>query len=208
MSKKLTLSLITALAVLGLLVSFFSGPKTENISSGKQDQKTELKVPDQDREVLDALEQVDSEAHGEEEEEHNHEPTDDSDDTALKAYPKSFNFKAESVKLSKLQKSYPESKRELLDIILNKNPYKTAKAHSAAELAQRQQGALKVDALKTIFKLEKDKSQLRQDLSEISQRADDPVIAKIAAAALESLNKGRPFFEDTTRAIENIPVPD
>jgi len=215
MNKKTFLIFVGTLVVIGLLALFFS--KMGDVPQRENEIIQDAPLNEQDEELKDALDQVDIDAH---EHEHNHDHGDDdhgtnhddqnqdSKDESLSAFPKEFDYKKESEKLARLKETFPNSKRELVDIVLNENPYKSAKAHSAAELAQRQQGALKVEALKTIFKLEKDKPQLRQDLLAISERAQDPVISKIASAALNSLDKGRPFFEDTTKALENLPIPD
>jgi len=208
-NKKIVLTAIPALAVLGLLASFLLGHKEEkkksSFSKSQLEQTEQSQESSDDTERLDANEQIDQHAHSDE---YNQGSNGSSSSNQLKIYPKNFDFKKETEKLSELKKNYPESKRELIEIILSKNKYRSAKAHSAAELAQRQQGAIKVEALKAVFDLEKDKSLLRKDLVSITEKAEDPVISKIASAAHESLQNGRPFFSDTVNALENLPIPE
>lgn len=199
--KKNILTLVLALAVLGLLASFYSDQNKDQIKTAKVTLKT-LQAENKG-EQPQPKDLTQAAVH-----DHDHKDKESDSPGELKAYPESFDFKLEKENLDAFKKSYPESKRKILDFILNKNKYSAAQAHSAAELAQRQVGALKVEALKILFDQEKDKAVLKQDLLLIAERAEDPVMGKIAQSALRSLEQGRPFFSDTVKALENLPIPD
>lgn len=117
-----------------------------------------------------------------------------------------FDYELESKKIFALKDSFPKSREELLAIIKTENPFKKVRPHSIDEIHQRQAGAIKVLALKTIFEQESDKSLLKKNLIDIAQKAQDQTIASMAEAALEAHEKGRPFFKDYPDGLVNLPT--
>lgn len=108
-----------------------------------------------------------------------------------------------------LGKNYPQSKEELMTLVLAESPFKNkeVKPHSTDEITQQQQGALKVLALRMILKSSsssKDKEQLMADLQTIIKNAKDPTMSKVARAVLKSVKRGRPFFKDFGDAISQL----
>jgi len=199
-TKKSIILNILPLAVLGLLASFFYAPDKKPF-----DETTT--PPEQKSLTVDANNDV-------HEHEHEHskikqQKLDKIKRTLnIKKFPKNFNFRNAQASLEKLKKNYPRSKQELLNLVLTPNEFANAEPHSAAELAQRQKGALKVEALKTLTALEKDSDRLKEALEMIFKTSEDPVMRKIAKAALESQAKGRSFFSDTVKALGDLPIPD
>jgi len=203
--KKKILILISTLAVLGLLVSFFQTSGDKPLQNSGAPQKS-----------LDIFEAEETD-HSEEEStahRHNHSLVKQQKlnkikkTLNIKKFPSDFNFQDAKASLEKLKKNYPKSKRDLLNMILAPNEFASAEPHSAAELAQRQKGALRVEALKILTTLEKDPERSKEDLKMVLKNSQDPVMKKIAKAALDSQAKGRPFFSDAVRALENLPLPD
>jgi len=197
------LQLLFGLAAIGLLASFFwdfSTPESEvsNLNQMAFEQKS------------NALSATQNTGSTNKSQAHTHDNDHEQKDSAepLTKFPTGFNYQKEAERLNGLKQDFPRSKDELLKIILEPNPYSGAAPHSAADLAKRQKGALMVEALKTLYKNESDRSQLRSDLLNVKKNAQDPTISKIASAALESLKNNRPFFSDQIRALENLPIPE
>ena len=97
-----------------------------------------------------------------------------------------------------------------MDIVVAEDIYKSKnippKAHTKAEITQAQKGAIKVMALRTLISQEQSPGEIQSNLQTIIDNAQDPTIKRIAEAALESSNKGRPFFKDFLDAIEEMPL--
>lgn len=123
-----------------------------------------------------------------------------------------FNYQQEAQALLELKNEWPSSKEKLINIILREDHFKknmvTVAPHSFDEIIQRQMGAIKVFALKTLLEKEKSRDQKLQYLRFIFQHAKDPVMKNIAKAAFESTTKNRPFFEDTVAAISQLSAAD
>ena len=119
-----------------------------------------------------------------------------------------YSFDTESKKVTRLAAELPGSKPELIAIITQEDIYKKreVKPHSLDELTQNQMGAVKVMALRALMSKDAHSKVIKQDLNLIIQSAKDPTIVKIAKAAQESLDKGRPFFDDFLQALSDMPL--
>lgn len=132
---------------------------------------------------------------------------------AQKTDPKTrFNYEQEARAVLDLEKQWPLSKEKLISITLQEDYFAknnlTVAPHSFDEIIQRQMGAVKVFALKTLLEKEKSRDQKLQYLRLIFQQAQDPAMKSIAKAAFESTAKNRPFFADTVTAISQLSVAD
>ncbi|MBY0386143.1 hypothetical protein K2X05_13370, partial [bacterium] len=123
-----------------------------------------------------------------------------------------FNYQQEVQTVLDLEKEWPLSKDKLINRILQEDYFKknnlTVTPHSFDEILQRQMGAVRVFALKTLLEKEKSRDQKLQYLRFIFQQAKDPAMKSIAKAAFESTAKNRPFFEDTVTAISQLSAAD
>lgn len=121
-----------------------------------------------------------------------------------------FPFEQETVKVTELAKKLPQSKSQMMAIILKEDIFKsgkrTVRPHTIDEITQRQMGALKVMALRSIMSSETDPGVIRRDLDEVIKNAQDPTIVKIAQAAKDSLDKGRSFFDDFLNGLASLPL--
>lgn len=120
-----------------------------------------------------------------------------------------FSFKKEAKEIIELAEDLPDTKETLIEIVLKKDiykdPAKKVAPHSASEIYQNQQGALRVLALKALMESGLDNESIKSDLSYIIKNAQDPTIVKIASAARDSVNKGRSLFDDFPKAIGSMP---
>lgn len=123
-----------------------------------------------------------------------------------------FNYQLEAQAILDLEKEWPLSKEKLIQITLQEDYFVknnlTVAPHSFDEILQRQMGAVKVFALKTLLEKEKSRDQKLQYLRFIFQQAKDPAMKNIAKAAFESTTKNRPFFADTVTAISQLSAVD
>lgn len=183
--------------ILGLAFFYF---KKENKPNDKSTVYTTEENTTSGLEAAENTENIQTEAH----EGHNHDH--EQSETAPTETQKNFDYKKEAEKIFKLKDSFPESKDELIALIKAENLFKKVRAHSVGEIHQRQAGALKVLALKTLFEQESNKNLLKNNLLDIAQTAKDTTIANMAKAALKSAEEGRPFFKDYPEGLANMPV--
>lgn len=128
--------------------------------------------------------------------------------TPLPAIITDFDYKQEAENLSTLEKKWPQSKPQLMHIILAQDAFIKhnipVEPHSKNELTQRHMGALKVMSLRILMNQEKSKAQQLSDLDFVIQNAKDDTIKNIARAARDAVEHNRPFFRDTIDALSNL----
>lgn len=119
-----------------------------------------------------------------------------------------FDYKQEAENLSVLEKRWPQSKPQLMRLIVAQDAFAAHKIpvvpHSKNELTQRHMGALKVMSLRILMSQEKSKAQQLSDLDFVIQNAKDETIKNIARAARDAVEHNRPFFRDTIDALSNL----
>lgn len=119
--------------------------------------------------------------------------------------------KTQVEQILKWRSLYPQSRSQLLAKILEDDAVpqgKNIKPHSLTEIYHRQQGGLKVMALRVLLDAENNPQQQVSDLQMVQNNSTDPTIQAIAKAAEKSVKKGRPFFEDFTGAVARLPIAD
>gem|GEM_PF-4832322 len=122
----------------------------------------------------------------------------------------SFSYTEAQRNLQKLEAEYPNSKKQLMQIITSENFYQDQlsepKPHSAEEWTQMQRGAIKVMALRALISKGQSQQEIQANLQNIIDSAKDLTIKNLAQAALKSSEEGRPFFKDLLNAIEDMPL--